>query len=392
MRIFLDALSRKPTVSVGTIAYIISNMEIIRRRFPNCEFIMLSVDPEVDKLYVAGTPFKITFIKRSNNEIGTFFQIRRILREVDIVVSSWGDAYVSLPPYLLFLKVMFLKSKRVPLILFPSSIGPFNGGIKDYITYLGLKRFNVLTIRDQITYDYLKKFPLKRLKLVHDTAFVLQPEKEPIIDNILQELGLNEEKFIGLNISILLLHQYITIDKYYAKLMANYITWIRDSFEVPILLIPHQIFPDKYNYSKNEYISKGGDDRYAIEQVIGELTSGEGVYHLEDHYSPTVLKGIIAKSEIFIGGRMHSIIASLSSRVPSIILGYSHKAEGMMKMLEMGKFVFSISDDESFLRSMTSKLWTDKERIRKRLEKIIPEISEDIYSLTDILTEFYAVK
>ena len=145
MRVYLDALSRKPTVSVGTIAYIISNMHIINQAYPNCEFVMLSVNPEVDNFYLSKTPFKVNLLKRSRTELGTFFQIRKILRKVDVVVSSWGDAYISLPPYLLFLKTLFLKKRNVPLILFPSSIGPFKGGIKDYFVYLGLKKFDVIT-------------------------------------------------------------------------------------------------------------------------------------------------------------------------------------------------------------------------------------------------------
>ncbi|GAH91629.1 unnamed protein product, partial [marine sediment metagenome] len=99
MKIFLDALSRKPTVSVGTIAYIISDLQIINKKYPDCEFFMLSVNPDIDNLYLSRLPYKVTLIKRSKTELGTIFQIRKILRKVDAVISSWGDAYVSLPPY-----------------------------------------------------------------------------------------------------------------------------------------------------------------------------------------------------------------------------------------------------------------------------------------------------
>ena len=161
MKFFIDALSRKPTISAGTIAYIISDMQIINRKYPNCEFYMLSVNPEVDNVYLSKLSFNVKLIKRSNSEIGTIFQIRKILKEVDAVVSSWGDAYITVPPYLLFSKAFFLKKRNLPMILFPSSIGPFNGGIKDYIAYLGLKKFDVITVRDFHTFKYLENFSFK---------------------------------------------------------------------------------------------------------------------------------------------------------------------------------------------------------------------------------------
>jgi len=40
VKIFLDALSRVPTVSVGTQALILGSMYIIVRRFPDVEFVI----------------------------------------------------------------------------------------------------------------------------------------------------------------------------------------------------------------------------------------------------------------------------------------------------------------------------------------------------------------
>lgn len=390
MKVYLDALSRKPTVSVGTIAYIISNMQIISQAYPNCEFVMLSVNPEVDNLYISRTPYKVNLLKRSRTEIGTFFQIRKILKEVDVVVSSWGDAYISSPPYLLFPKTLFLKKRNVPLILFPSSIGPFKGGIKDFIAYLGLKKFDVITIRDIISFKYLTKFSLNNMKLIHDTAFVLKPESDTLVDNILNDLGLRKNKFIGLNISILLYYLYKKAKKNYLESMAEFIKLLREEFKIPVLLIPHQVFPETYSYSQEEYKSQGGDDRYAIKLVLNELEEKEEIYHLSNYYTPSELKGIIGRSEIFIGGRMHSIIGSVSLCVPSLILEYSHKALGMMKMLEMEEFVWTISSDEKLLRSKVVKLWNEKEEIRQRLNEKMPSIISDIYNLTDEIKRLYS--
>lgn len=383
MKVLFDALSRKPTTSVGTIAFIISGMQIINKKFPNCEFYMLSTNLEVEKEYISKLPYNIKLIKRSDSEFRTIFQVRKILKQVDVVVSSWGDAYISSPPYHLFRKAFFLKRKNVPMILFTSSIGPFNGGIKDYIAYQGLKKFDFISVRDIVTYNYLKKYSFKKLKLVHDSAFVLESASDAKIDKILSNAGLVENKFIGLNISVLLYNRFKKYNKRYEIIMSEIVNWLKKEFNLPVLLIPHQIFPDSYQYTKEQYRSSGGDDRYAIEQVMEKLIDKKDVYHLSGYYSPSELKGVIKHSEIFIGGRMHSVIAAISQCVPSLIMQYSHKASGMMKMLKMDQFVWDISEDQELLKSKIRILWKEKNEIRTKLKKEMPSILEEIYNLAD---------
>lgn len=385
MKVFLDALSRKPTTSVGTIAYIIAAMQIIEKKYPGSEYYMLSINPEVENNYVLKLPYKIKLIQRSASELGTIFQIRKLLKEVDVVVSSWGDAYISSPPYILFRKAIFMKKKNVPLILFTSSLGPFNGGIKDFIAYLGLRKFDVLTVRDTSTYNYLKKFSFKQLDLIHDSAFVLEPTANLDVDKILNEAKAPVGKYIGINISVLLYNKMKALGKDYPTLMSEYIAWLKKEFNLPIILIPHQIFPDNYTYTREQYISMGGDDRYAIELVMNCLQDKEGIYPLTGYYSPSELKGVIRRSEIFIGGRMHSIIGAISQCTPSLILQYSHKAGGMMKFLELEEFVWDIKDDPQAFRDKTSKLWANRVEIKQKLTDTMPAILDEVYGLADII-------
>lgn len=380
MKIFLDALAN---FSVGTIAYIISNMEIITRKYPNCTFYLFSTNPEVHKLYFSKLPFSIKIIRRSRSYLSTIVQIRQILRKVDIIISSWGDAYVTLPTYMLFPKAFSIYNRSTPMILFPSSIGPFSHGLKDYIAYMGLKMFDIVIVRDIETYNYLKRYPLKHLKLIHDTAFVLPPVSDNWIDKTLVRIGLNKKKFIGINVSVLLLHEFKRINESYIQLIKKLIEWIKSDLKVAVLLVPHQIFPDQYDFSRRRYKSRRGDDRYVIQMVLKGLENTDNIFHLSEYYTPSQLKGIISRSEIFIGGRMHSIIASLSSNVPSLIMQYSHKAIGMMKMLNMSEFSWEISDDIQNLKNKTKLLWEKKEIIKDRLKNIMPSIKSEIFSLAD---------
>lgn len=385
MKVFLDALSRGPSASIGTIAYTISDMQIIEKRYPSCEFFLLSADPSLDNLYLSKLPYKVRVIKRSKTELGTIFQIRKILSQVDAVVSAWGDAYITLPPYYLYRKVLFLKKKNIPLILFPSSIGPFTRGIKNFFAVRGLKKFDVITVRDRITYDSLKQYKIRQLKLIHDAAFVLNPSKEDEIKQIIAKTGLKSDEFIGLNISVLLYHKFKEINIDYISTMVDLIKWLKKSYKMPILLVPHQIFPDIYNYSLDQYKSIKGDDRYPIDLILNQMKDKEDVFCISDYYTPFELKGVIGKSKIFIGGRMHSVIASISQNIPSVIIEYSHKASGMMKMLDMEEYVWSMSESYESLKEKITKLWEEKENVISDLSSLMPKIFEEIYNLANYI-------
>lgn len=386
MKIFFDALSTKPTTSVGTQAYIISGMQIIARKFPNVEFILLSINPEVDNHYLKQTNLNFKLIKRNPSFIKTWIQVKNILNEVDVVVSSWGDAYITYAPHNLFRKALMLKKRNVPLLLFTSSIGPFpSKGIKSWIAKLGLMMFDELTVRDKITYDYLTRMNIKNLKLVHDSAFVLEPSDMKNVSQILEQSGLKDKEYIGLNISVLLYNLYKEKGRDYALEMAEYVTWLNKTFNMPVVLIPHQIFPSCLNYSEIEFESRGGDDRYAINKVLELTNENVRVYGLLNEYSPMELKGIIKGSQIFIGGRMHSVIAAISTATPAIILQYSHKAGGMMKFLNLEGQLWDVDESIEKLYDLTLKLWENKVEIKETLNSKLPHILTEVNQLANLI-------
>ena len=387
MEIYFDALSLKPTTSIGTQAYIISGMQIIARKYPSAEFVLLSGNVNVDEHYLKHTSLNYKLIPRDKSKIGTWNQVRSILSSVDAVVSSWGDAYISSPPHVLFRKALMLKRKGLPLILFTSSIGPFSGGLKKLLAVSGLKLFDVLTVRDSITYDYFTKLKLKNVKLIHDSAFILEPADKTKTDTILINSGLNHNKYIGLNISVLLYNMLKNKGRDYAEEMADYAEWLKNEYNLPVVLVPHQIYPSCYNYTTEQYNSKGGDDRYAIEKVMEHVSNKSEIIGLNGEYSPMELKGIIKGSDVFIGGRMHSVIAALSTATPALIMQYSHKAGGMMKFLKMEEYVWNINDSTELLKQKTWELWNKKEEIGVKLNAELPDIREDIYGLADLLTD-----
>ena len=100
---------------------------------------------------------EINIVKRPESAIKTMPIVARIAKEVDAVVSPWGDAYITLPPHKILKKTMVLKQTNTPFVLFTSSIGPFGTGIKKWIAK---KALSLLEIRNKPVIPLIIQIPL----------------------------------------------------------------------------------------------------------------------------------------------------------------------------------------------------------------------------------------
>lgn len=383
MKIFLDALSRTPTISIGTQALIIGSMEIIAKHLDDVTFVMLSAYPELEKYYCDKENFKIEFVKRSPWQLGSMKDIIGIIKQVDAIVSPWGDGYITTPPHKILNKTIFFNlPRKKPSILFTASIGPFAGRIKQFFAKKGLSQFDVLTVRDTVTFDYLQKLGLRNVHLLPDTAYALEPSASDRVKEILEGEGVpTDKKYIGLNISQLLNYLCKQSNAYdYPKLMAEAADYIVDTFKVPVVLIPHQIYPESFLVvDKSVYESLDGDDRVAVREVMKQVNRKDAVFPILGEYTAREYKGVISLSEIFIGGRMHSVIGATSTCVPSVIVQYSHKASGVMDMLGLKDYVWDFKAPKQALFEKIDRVWKSRDEIRKNLQDRMKSIKKDVF-------------
>lgn len=397
MKIFLDALSRVPTVSVGTQALILGSMYIIARRFPEAEFVMLSAEPEVERSYLKNAPFSVRLVQRSPSQFGTIRQIRRILNDVDAVVSAWGDGYSTFPPHLIFRKTLILKGRKKPLVLFTASIGPFAKGWRGMMARWGLSVFDRVTVRDLNTYRYLTKLGVKGVQALPDTAFAMPPAPEGQINQVIKSEGIPADRaLIGVNVSILLHHKLrseMTGGLSYNVLMIRLVEHLQNTTNATIILIPHQFYPVAFAKGDEAMrTGRDGDDRVAVENVWKNLADQRNVYAVRGEYTPSEYKGLISRCQLFIGGRMHSVIAALSTCVPSVIMEYSHKASGVMEMLDLQEYVWNINDPPSELLDKVSSAWQSRQEMRAKLLATMPSVNENAFKTGDVLAEVLTIR
>ncbi len=391
-KFYIDGLGPKPHVSIGSQALVNAAVEIIENRYPGSEYYFLSACPPVESQYLSETGCRCHIVQRPGSMFKTLLKARHLAGQVDAVVCPWGDAYITSPPYLTLRKLLALHRYRVPRMLMTSSLGPFEPGWKRFLAVQALRQFDVLTVRDSITYESFQSLGLHNVRLYPDTAFVLKAAQNERIEHLLKSESipvLPAGSYVGVNISVLLYHRMKLLGADYLQIMAEMISQLIALTDRPVLLIPHQIYSkamlDHYPEYNNRLLGPGGDDRRLFPLLYERLTNSQSVYALHGEYSARDYKGVIARCALFAGARMHAVIAALSCCVPSLILEYSHKAHGLMNMLSLGEYRWSIQDTPSNLRAKISLLHQNRKSYRSRLSAMTHSLIESAYAVMDEL-------
>jgi polysaccharide pyruvyl transferase WcaK-like protein len=277
------------------------------------------------------------------------------IRKDNIYVSIGGDiySYKGVVPYDVLTINKKVHSSGNKLILWGCSIG------EDCLTSSiipDLNKYDLIIARESITYQSLLSKKIgKNVKLYPDPAFILSTQlpddkREFDIGNI-----------IGINISPLIIEKEQNVGialKNYDALIQHII----DTTDAKIALIPHVVW-------------EINDDRKLLKQLYNQFKNTGRIILIEDQ-NCMCLKWYISQCKIFIGARTHATIASYSTCVPTLVVGYSVKAKGIAKDL-FGTYenyvipVQSLRCSDDLIKAYE---WVNNnyEKIKKHLSMIMP--------------------
>jgi polysaccharide pyruvyl transferase WcaK-like protein len=210
----------------------------------------------------------------------------------------------------------------MPVVLWGASVGPFDADpVFAPLVFEHLRSLDAVFVRESDSLEYLRANGVtKNVHLVADPAFLMKPV----------ELSAAKIGFplpvggIGINLSPM-----VAFYRGKEPSTVDLDEWLRLCVELvksvavlkrPILLIPHVGSDDP------------GNDDFRLLHALCKAVVGEvavPVQVLPDGLSAAETKWIIVRCAVFAGARTHSIIAALSSHVPTLSIAYSLKAKGI---------------------------------------------------------------
>lgn len=275
------------------------------------------------EVYVAGTDVEIVAL--SGRSFRPFGELAQHLGACDLVVDigagdSFADIYGGRRFAFMAISKAYALMARRPLVLAPQTIGPFdNPGNRQVAAGLMRGAAAVFT-RDRLSTDYARRLGVREVQESTDVAFKLPS------DTAMAPPAAPGKVKVGLNVSGLLYaggydraNQFgLSLD--YRAFTDRLIARLAERPEVELHLVPHVLAP-----------GSAVEDDAAVAQALAQDVPAAVV--APRFASPSAAKGYIGGLDFFLGARMHSCIAALSSGVPVAPLAYSRKFAGLFGSL-----------------------------------------------------------
>lgn len=384
----------------GCEAIVLGTMKILRAAFSNPRFVHANFDQGVipyevsnsDK-NIAHAPIPIPhrwsakwftrhLCSRLYQPAGDsvfLHQLKKHIQGSRAILSVGGDNY-SLDygvPKSHFALDRYMERHGNPLVIWGASVGPFDKmpEIERYIIKHLNDNVGAIFVREEETKRYLEKINIERpIVLMSDPAFVMDAEETP--DDVIGfEIPANA---IGINLSPLMA-KYVCSGNLakWIEIGVDIVSSIVRTIQAPVVLIPHVTVPHDNDYN---FLSS------VIEKLDGR---NENVFLLPPHLSAPQLKWVISHLDCLVAARTHATIASLSSLVPTISLGYSIKSIGINKMLfGHSGYLISAKDVEAApIIDLLKHILAERDAIKNHLNSKISEISRMAFNAGNILKE-----
>lgn len=261
----------------------------------------------------------------------------RAFYENDILVDASGIAFTDDRSFtnVLINALWFLPAlvSGIPIIKVSQTLGPYQ---KWYVRFFGnlvLKRIHILVCRGQQSYEYTKAF-LKKGSIYNlpDVAFCLQPADKSVADTLLRTYGLTPERYIAVGPSFVM--QNFLQPGRYVEIVSSCINQLADKTDLSFVLVPHS-----WKHRKKLGVDSVHDDLSVCQEIAQKVDPHVSCIVIGKELSAREFKSIIGNAHMAIGSRYHFLIAALSSGVPSMALGWSHKYRELFREFDMVHFV-----------------------------------------------------
>lgn len=333
----------------GSEAIVRCTVGFLRKKFPDC-FITLSTHfPEQDKEFALDVDEIVTRNMDGKTSDGVYKDALDRITPDTIVIHAAGDnyCYVNWQRYARINEVA--KERGCKTVLWDFSIDEER---IDNEMMEALRNHDIICARECISYDTLVKKGLENVVQMSDVAFSLEPER----------VEFDLQNYVVINLSPLVCRKNPTAKDAVRRL----IDFIISETEYNIALVPHVVVSVDNDYEILSELAQNGSARVVL---------------VSDKLSARQYKYIVSKAELCVAARTHVTIASYSSCVPTLSIGYSVKAYGIAKDLGFTEYVVDIMDDEIEERILDKfeELMTRKEELKKMLKIKIPKYKGQVF-------------
>ncbi len=297
----------------------------------------------------------------------------RALLEADLVVDVAGISFSDgRGAIVLYNAAMILPALLLNKSLFKASqaLGPFQTKVNRFLARRYLPKVTTIVARGRITQEHLREVGLGDRPVCADIAFAMPVDEASAAaaDEVC-----NDAFFAGDLVGV---SPSTVVEKYCAKrgidypgIMARFVDHVIDAYDVNVVVFAHSARIGKPKSRTN--------DLPTCRRVYEKVSHKDRCRLIDAGLSAEQLRHIIGKMRFFLASRFHAMVSGLSTGVPTLLVGWSHKYLEVLDMFELGAYQMdysSFSFDSVVARF--HELVENEASIREKIASQLPAVVE----------------
>lgn len=245
-----------------------------------------------------------------------------LLEDKDVIFSIGGDIYTLGNDNKYYNKNLanfgnYAERRGIPYVLWGASVGPFtqNPEAERYFRK-HLSNISLITVRERDTINYLAKIGVSSNVIsCADPAFAVET-------GIVKKNSYSKDKpTIAINLSPLSVRYIGLTDEQGIEAQTRTIELIIKKYDADVVLVPHVVCD----------FDERDDDRRYLRRIYESIAQPyrDRVQLVDGDPGFIGLKKVLISCDLVIAARMHCAINAMVAHVPTLLLAYSQKANGM---------------------------------------------------------------
>jgi len=273
--------------------------------------------------------------------------------------------------------------KRV--VKFSQAMGPFNKTINRTCAKFVLPRLDFIVARGEKTKENLDSLGLSNVKLGSDLGFALEIDKGSLIKarNIFRKMDF-KQKLVGICPSSVIEKNCNGLD--YAELTADFIDYVIENDNFDVLILPHSI-----RKGTGKTWKKKNNDLPICREIYKKVKNKKNCRLVLADLNSEELRYLIGKCDYFVASRFHSMVSSLAMKVPTMVIGWSHKYLEVLKMFDVQRYCIDYKElTTDVMIDEFGQLREDNKKVKSNLSKNLKNVivsSKEPFELVKNLLE-----
>lgn len=304
-------------------------------------------------------------IERAVPEVGA-------LAGADVLLDEGGITFVDgRGKFLIYnvasiLPAFFL---RTPVVKVAQAMGPFAEPLNRFAAKVMLPRVAAIISRGAVTHEHLIAAGLKNVHTGADLAFTLEVGEADVAqarEHV--DMGFFEGgDVVGVSPSAVLRKSADAAGADYIGEVVAQIDHITDELDRPVFLVAHS--------ARGHTTKTHNNDLPVCREIHARVSSPQKVLFVDEELSSQALRYLISECEVFVASRFHAMVSSLSTNVPTLVIGWSHKYREVLDMFGQADLAVAHQDcTDATFREMLADLIARRQQVRAEIIGALPAV------------------